>query len=47
MHIHDKNKGILILVKGPTDDLYDTTLPAEKEYFRNCTEQQKNICVSL
>ena len=40
MHIVNKKKDILILVKGPTCGLDDTTLTTEKEYSINFTEQQ-------
>ena len=46
-HIDNKKKDILILGKGPTDGLDDTTLTAEKEYSINFTEQQKKFCLSL
>ena len=32
VHIDDENKDILILGKGPTQGLDDTTLTAEAEY---------------
>ena len=35
VHINDKKKDILILGKGPTDGLDDTTLTPEKEYSIN------------
>ena len=47
VHIDNKKKDILILGKGPTDGLDDTTLTAEKEYSINFTEQQKKFCLSL
>ena len=37
----------MILGKGPTDGLDDTTLTAEAEYSINFTEQQKELCLSL
>ena len=46
-HNDNKKKDILILGKGPTDGLDDTTLTAEKEYSINFTEQQKKFCLSL
>ena len=47
VHIDNKKKDILILGKGPTDGLHDTTLTAEKEYSLNFTEQQNKFCLSL
>ena len=47
VHIDNKKKDILILVKCPTNSLGDTTLTAEKEYAINFTEQQKKFCLSL
>ena len=38
LHIDNKKKGILILAKGPTDALDDTTFNIEKEYSINFTE---------
>ena len=43
VHIDNKKEDILILGKGLTNDLDDTTLTAEKEYFINVTEQQKSL----
>ena len=40
-------KDILILGKGPTDGLDDTTLTAEKSYSINFTVQQNKFCLSL
>ena len=47
VHIDNKKRYILILVKCPTNCLDDTTLTAEKEYYINFTEQQKKFCLSL
>ena len=47
VHIDNKKRYILILVKCPTNSLDDTTLTAEKEYSINFTEQQKKFCLSL
>ena len=47
VHIDNNKKGIFILDKGPADLLDDPTLIAEKEYFINLTEQQKNFGVIL
>ena len=38
LHIDNKKKGILILAKGLTDALDDTTFNIEKEYSINFTE---------
>ena len=46
-HVDNRNKYILILVKGPTQGLDDTTLAVEKEYAINFSEQQKKFCLSL
>ena len=43
VHIGNKKKDVLILGKGPTDCLDDTTFIAEKEYSTNFTEQQKKF----
>ena len=42
-----KKKDILILGKGPTQELDDTTLTAEKEYAINFDEEHKKFCLSL
>ena len=46
MKIDNKKKDILILVKGPTQEL-EHTLSAEKIYSINFTEHNKNFCLSL
>ena len=46
-HVGNKKKNILILDKGPTQGLDDTTLTAEKEYTINFTERHKQFCLSL
>ena len=38
VHVNNKKKDILILWKGTTDRLDDTTMTAEKEYLINFTE---------
>ena len=43
VHIDNKKKNILILVKRSTNGLDDDMLSAEKEYFINFTGQQKNF----
>ena len=47
MHIDSKKKYILILGKGSTDGLEDSTLTAEKAYSINSTEQQNKLGLSL
>ena len=47
VNINNKKKDILILGKGPTQGLDNTTLAAEKEYSINCTEQQKKLIYLL
>ena len=47
VHVNNKQKDSLILGKGPTDELDDTTLTAEKEYSINFTEHNKKFCLSL
>ena len=46
-HIDNKKNNILILGKGPTQGLDDTTLTAEKVYSVNFTEHNKKFCLSL
>ena len=46
MKIDNKKKDILILVKGPTQEL-EHTLSAEKIYSINFTEHNKNFYLSL
>ena len=43
VHIDNKENDVLILGEGSTDGLDHTTLTAEKEYYVNFTEQQKNL----
>ena len=45
--IGNKKRDILILGKGPTDGLGNTTLPAEKYYCINFTKQQKKFCLGF
>ena len=42
-HIDNKKKDILILGKGQTDGLNDTTLTAENEYSINFTDQRNKF----
>ena len=46
VHVDNNKKKVLILGKGQTQWLDDTTLTAEKEYSINFTEQHK-FCLSL
>ena len=46
IHIDNKKKDILILVRGPTQGL-ESTLAAEKMYSINFTEKNKKFCLSL
>ena len=46
VHVDNKKKDILILVKGPTKGL-EHTLTAEKMYSINFTERKKKFCLSL
>ena len=42
MHFDNKKKGILVLAKGPTKGLDDTTITAEaEEYFHNFSRSGK------
>ena len=47
VHVDNKKKGILILGKGPTQRLNDTTLTAEKNFSINFTEHNKKFSLSL
>ena len=47
VHIDNKKKYILILGKGQTQGLDDTTLTAEKDYSIKVTEKEKKFCLSL
>ena len=46
MHVDNKKKDILILVKGPAQGL-EHTLTAEKLYSINFTEENIKFCLSL
>ena len=46
VHIDNKNKDILILCKGLTQGLDDTTLTAEAKYRINL-HNQKKICIKF
>ena len=47
VHIDNKNKDILILGEGPTQELDDTTLTAEAKYPINFTQPRKRFVLSL
>ena len=47
IHVDIKKKDILILGKGPTQVLDDTTLTAEKKYAINFTVVRKKFCLIL
>ena len=47
VHIDNKKKYILILGKGPTQELDDIRLTAEKEFIINFSEHRKKFCLSL
>ena len=43
VHIDNKEKGILILIKGPAQGLDNTTLTAETQYSINFQDQIENF----
>ena len=45
-HIDNKGKDILILGKGPTQELSDTKLTAETQYLMNFTRSNIKFCLS-
>ena len=47
VHVDNKKKDILILGEGPTQELDNTTLIAEKKYSINFTEHNKKFCLCL
>ena len=47
VHVDNERKDILILGKGPTQGLDDTTLTAEVKYPINFTQSRKKIVLSL
>ena len=47
VHVDNKGKDILILGKGPTQRLDDTTLTAEAKYPINFTQSGKRFILSL
>ena len=44
VHIDNKAKDILIIVKGPTQRLDDTTLTAEAQYSIKFSRSNKTFC---
>ena len=46
VHVHNKKKDILIIVKGPAQGL-EHTLTAQKMYSVNFTITRKKFCLSL
>ena len=46
-HVDSKKKDILIFGKGPSQELDDATLTAEKKYLIDFTESRKKLCLSL
>ena len=47
VHIDDKKKDTLILGKGPTQGLDDTTLTAEAQYSSNFSRPNRTFCLSV
>ena len=47
LHVDIRKKYILLLSKGPTQRLDDTTLAVKKEYAIHFREQHKKNCLSL
>ena len=47
VHVDNKNKYILMLCKGTTRGLDNTTLTAEAKYFINFSRRQRKFCSSL
>ena len=47
VHINNKNKDILNLCEGPTQELDDTTLTTEAKYLINFTQRNKRFVLSL
>ena len=43
VHIDGRNKNILVLGEGSTQDLEDATITAEVKYPVYCTEQEKHL----
>ena len=47
LFVHADNKKIIILGKGPSQELDDTTFTAEKECSTYFTKHHKKFCLSL
>ena len=47
VHIDNMKKVILVLGKGPTQGLHDTTIRAEAEYFISFSRSQRKFCSNL
>ena len=47
VHIHNKNKDLIILGEGPTQGLDDTTFTAEAIYPINFTKQNNRFVLSI
>ena len=47
VHIDNENKDNLILGKGPTQRLDDTTLTAEAQYLIDFSRSNRKSCLSL
>ena len=47
VHIDNKKKDTLILGKGPTQVLNDTTLTAEAQYSSNFSRPNRTFCISM
>ena len=46
-HIDNKGKDILLLGKGPTQGVHDTTLTAEAQESINFSRSKRKFCLSL
>ena len=46
-HVDNGKKDILIIGVGPKQGSDNTTLTAEKEYIKNFSEKQKEVCLCL
>ena len=47
VHTDNKKKDILILGKGPTQGLDDTTLTSEAQYSISFSKSNRKFCLSL
>ena len=47
VYIDDKNKDILILGEGPTEELNDPRVTAEEKHSIDFTQSRKNVVLSL